>query len=392
MPPILVVSFLRDRAALKRIATITAACAVIAAVCALLAPKWYRSVLTVVPAKQQKGSGIASLLGADLGGLAAGLDGASGGADAPRITAVLQSIAVTDAVIEKFDLRSRYREKYQENARTALWSHCGVKTLPKPNLVQLSCEDKDPRFVQQMLEYYAEYGNQVFRRVGVSSASEEVRFLEKRVSELRQQADEVAARMRDFQEKYQIVDLDTQSKAVVSALAALQSQRVSKQLELEYARSYSAYDESTLRQLESQLSVLDRKLHDMEQRSPEPSEKRMPRNRGAGGLFPAALDVPKLRSDYEKLFRDRKVSEASLVFALERLEAAKAAEARDVSTFLILDPPALPTRHSWPKRSQWVAIGLALGLLVGLGLEWLRTVGGPRALVAQAFRPPDSSR
>jgi capsule polysaccharide export protein KpsE/RkpR len=379
-------SFLRSRVVLKRMAAVTLACAALGGLYALLAPKWYRSVLTVVPAKTPRGGGgIASLLGSDLGGLAGGFGlPLGGGADAPRIAAVLQSISVTDAVIEKFDLRTRYRERYQETARDALWRHCDVKTLVKPNLVQLSCEDKDPRFVQQLLSYFADIGNQAFQRVGVSSASEEVRFLEKRVAELRQQADDAAGRMREFQERHGIVDIDTQTKAVVSALAALQSQRIGKQLELDYARTFSAGDEATLRQLRSQLSVLNEKLRDLEEPSPAPAEgAESPKGgrRAGGGMFPAALAVPQLRAEFEKLYRDRKVAEVTLVYALERLEAAKADEARDVSTFLVLDPPALPTRHSRPKRLAIVVYLAALGLLASLGYEWWRSRGGAAVIL-----------
>jgi tyrosine-protein kinase Etk/Wzc len=381
-PSILDLSFLRERAVLRRIVAVMVAFGLVGVLYALLAPKWYRSVLTVVPAKSQRGTGgLAGLLGGDASALAAGfLDGSAGGADAARISAVLQSIAVTDAVIEKFDLRKRYDEKYQENAREALWRHCDVRVLPKPSLVQLSCEDKYARFVQEMLAYFAEDGNQVFRKIGVSSASEEVRFLEKRVAELRQQADDAAARMRDFQEKYKIVDLDTQAKAVVSALAALNSQRISKQLELDYARTFSAREEPTLRQLESQLSVMGQKVRSLEEVPAQ--ENRASDKAGSsgstakGGMFPAALEVPKLRADFENLYRDRRVAEATLVFALERLEGAKANEARDVSTFLVLDPPALPTRHSRPKRTLAVAISLVLGLAAALFYELLRHRGG----------------
>ncbi len=163
-PQSLDLSFLRERAVLKRIAIVTLAFAVVGLLYGLLAPKWYRSVLTVVPTKPQK-TGVSGLLGMDLGGLAGSLDSALGGADAPRIAAVLQSIAVSDAVVEKFDLRTRYGASYQETAREVLWNHCDVKVLPKPGLVQLSCEDRDPKFVQQMLAYFSEYGNEVFRRV-----------------------------------------------------------------------------------------------------------------------------------------------------------------------------------------------------------------------------------
>jgi hypothetical protein len=61
-------------------------------------------------------------------------------------------------------------------------------------------------------------------------------------------------------------------------------------------------------------------------------------------MFPAALQVPKLRAEFEKLYSDRRVAEATLVFALERLEGARASEARNVSTFLVLDPLPFPPR------------------------------------------------
>lgn len=345
--PTLDLSFLRDQSALRHVAAITLAGAVLGAAWGLLSPKWYESVLTVVPAKAPA-SGASTLLGSDFGALA--VLGGGGSTDGARIAAVLQGSAVSDAVIEKFDLRKRYDVRYQEQARAELWKHCSVKPLPKPNIVQVTCEDRDPRFVQELLTFIASYGNEVFRRVGVSSATEEVRFLEKRVAELRRQADESAIRMREFQEKHQIVDLDSQAKALVNSVATVQGQRIAKQMELDYARAYSSRDEATTRQLESQLSVMDEQIRDLEEAritavppAVEGSRKARP------GMFPAAMAVPRVRSELEAIYRDRKVAETTLVFALDRLESARAAEARDVSTFQVLDAPPLPTRKSRPS-------------------------------------------
>jgi hypothetical protein len=94
------------------------------------------------------------------------------------------------------------------------------------------------------------------------------------------------------------------------------------------------------------------------------------------GMFPAALEVPKLREEFETLFRDRKFSEALLVFSMERLEAARASEARNVSTFQVLDPPTLPTRRSRPKRAQVVLLFTLVGLVLAFGAEWWRQNGG----------------
>jgi capsule polysaccharide export protein KpsE/RkpR len=362
--------FLTSPASLKRMAVVFAVAVFAGGAYALLAPRWYESVLTVVPVKQQKGGGLSSLVGGELAGLAASLD-TGAGADAARIGAVLQSFAVTDTVIDRFELMKRYDKSYRETARKELWRHCTVKTLNKPNLVQLTCEDKDPEFVKAMLEFFAERGNEVFRRVGVSSASEEARFLEKHVGELRAKADDAAARLREFQERHNIVDLEAQSKAVVGAMAALEGQRIGKELEAEYARTFSGREEASLLQLESQLSVMDRKIRNLGQASGTSPGRRAPP--AQSGIFPAAAEVPKLRAEFEALYRERRVSEAALIFALERLEGAQANAARDVSTFVVLDPPTRPTRPVRPRLSSTLLGFALLGAIVAVMLEWLRT-------------------
>jgi len=368
-------SFLRAPGVRKRIIAVTFLGALAGVLYTLLAPKWYRSTVTVVPASSQRPSGIASLMGAELGGLAAGLGAvAGGGAEVPRIAAVLQSVAVADAVIAKFDLRARYDQKYQESTRDELWQHCQVKALAKPSLVQLTCEDTDPQFVQALLAYFTDVGNQVFRRVSVSSASEEVRYLEKRVAELRRQADDSAARMREFQEKHQIVDLDAQAKALVSAMATLNGQRIAKQMELGYAQTYSARGEPDALQMESKLRIVEEKLKDLEMSQDSISETVPSRaGRGSGnGIFPAAFKVPQLRAEFEKLYRDRKVAEATLIFSLDRLESARANEARDVSSFQVLDPATAPTRRSRPRGMPSVATGAMVALALAFAWEWWR--------------------
>ncbi len=386
-------SFLRNPRVILRIGLITVAFGIAGFIYGLMAPRWYRSMLTIVPGSAQRSVGISSLLGSELGGLASGLGGLSGGgADAARIVSVLQSNSVTDGTIDKFDLMTRYRTRYRESAREALWYHCEAKALPKPNLVVLSCEDTDPKFAQELLAFMAEIGNQVFRRVNRSSASEEVRFLDARANELRQQADEAAAKVRNFQELHQVVDLDAQARAVVAEMAALSKQKIGKQMELEYARSFSSRDEASARQLEAQLSVVEEKMQDLESDAPPPAAVRNPSANarpGKTGMFPAALTVPKLRAEFEKLYRDRKVAEATLVFVLERLEGAKASEARNVSTFQVLDPPALPTRKTRPSRMLILLGAMFVGFAGSTLFEWWRA-GGQRTIVSR-FRSKSES-
>jgi capsule polysaccharide export protein KpsE/RkpR len=381
--PKLELSFLVSPETRRRIAVVALAGAVAGLLYGLFAPGWYRSSLVVVPVGSAKPS-ISGILSAQVGGLAGALEGV-GGVDAARIASVLQSAAVTDAVIAKFDLQKRYGVSYLEVARDELWSHCEVRVLAKPNLAQLSCEDRDPAFLHDMLAFFADHGNQVFQRISTGSAAEEVRFLEGRVSELRKEATEAAARMRDFQEEHRIVDLDTQAKAVVTALAGLNQQRVNKQVELEYARTFSSPYEVATRQLESQVAVLNRRLGDIEGDqavlSPADTAKK-PQQMAPRSIFPPAMAVPKLRSEFERLFLERKVAESTLVFAMEHLEGARASQARDVSTFQVLDLPAAATLKSRPSPVRSLFTGAALGLAFAVLAEAWR--GRKKPLLAVA--------
>ncbi len=360
----------------RRVAGTTSIGVLLALFYALLAPNWYRSTLTVVPATPSKGSGlsaqIAGVLGPDLP-----ID-LGGNADVERIAAVFESTSVTDAVINKFDLSKRYNDKYIEHTRRDLWTHCSTRIDRKAKVVGLTCEDKDPKFVKEMVGYFGEYGNEVFRRVSTTSASEEVRFLEQRVAEMRREADDSARRLREFEEKYKVIDLDSQSKAVVSAMASLRSQEISKELQLSYLNSFSSRDESTALQLRQQLSVMNAKFRRLEEPAPLEDPPSAPPGAAWGvkgtpskvaDIFPAALSVPRLRFELEQLYRDRKIREADLMLLMQRLEMAKVNEARDTSAFQILDSPPLPTYKSRPKRGAALATGAILGFL--LGIAWI---------------------
>jgi len=211
-----------------------------------------------------------------------------------------------------------------------------------------------------------EVGNNVFRRVSASSASEERRFLEKRVAEARNDVVESSRQLRAFQEEHQIIDLGEQSRAVVSAMANLKGELISKQLQLSYLDSFSASDESTTSQLRRQLGVMESKLRALEQGSV--AIPRVKAKRDESGMFPPAISVPKLRFELEQLLRDQKIQETVFLLLTQRFETAKVNEARDTSAFQVIDEAVVAQHRSRPKRATIVLVGFGIGLL--LGLAW----------------------
>jgi uncharacterized protein involved in exopolysaccharide biosynthesis len=358
---------------------------------ALLAPAWYQSQLALVPQASSK-SGLAALtadlpLNLDLGG------GDSASAD--RIQAVLKSRTVSDAVIEKFQLKERYREAHLENTRKVLWLHCSTKLDKKPGVVTLACEDRDPQVAQAITAYFGEVGNTVFRRISKSSAAEERRFLETRWEQAKKDVVTASMNLRDFEEKHKLVDLGEQSKAMVSAMASLKADLLAKQIQLSYLTQFSSSDEATATQLRREIAILQAKLDSMMDEgglesssakdgdTSDDGEVPMPRPRpvvtrkgkdkkSSVGFFPVAMRVPQLKFELEGLYREKKIQETLFQLLTQRYELARISEARDTSAFEVLDPPVVSDHRSRPKRAPLVLGGLFVGLLLGLGVSLAR--------------------
>jgi capsule polysaccharide export protein KpsE/RkpR len=211
----------------------------------------------------------------------------------------------------------------------------------------------------------------VFGRVSASSAREERRFLEEQVLKARTDVDEASQKLRDFQELHKVVDLPEQSKAVISAMASIKGELISKQLELSYLTSFSARTEASVVQLQQQIAIMESKLAQLE-KTANPAVRTTGAGSAAGSgaiagkpdFFPNAMNVPELRFELEQLMREQKIRETVFSLMTQRHEMAKVDEARDTSTFQILDYPTLPTFRSRPNRRRIALLGMAGGALL----------------------------
>lgn len=345
----------------------------IAAVVAFRATSWYAARLTVVPSQPSRESA-AMALASKL----PGLDASS--ADSKRIEAVLRSQSVADEVIAKFKLQQRYGATHIEDVRVALSKHCVTDVDKKSGVVALTCEDTDPATARDMTEYFGEVGNRVFGRISTGSAHEEARFLETQVTQARKDVDEASRALRDFQEQHKVIDLPEQTKAVISAMASMKGELISKQLELSYVSGFAGNRESSVVQLQQQIAVLQSKLDQLEADHKAASAP-AGAGSGSGSFFPNAMNVPGLRFELEQLMRDQKIKETVFGLLTQRYEMAKVDAARDTPSFQILDHPTVPTLRSRPARKKLAMAGGAAGGLLGIAFVvipvwWRRRMTG----------------
>jgi tyrosine-protein kinase Etk/Wzc len=321
------------------------------AVYAYLATPWYAATITVIPSQHAPQGG-------GPGGVAPnGLDALA--LDVQRIKSVLVSSAVIDAVADRFALDAHDRTMDRQRMRELLGQRCYAYVDKDPGLVALACEDTSPAFAARMAELFGEEGNRVFGNIFVSSAREERKFLEAQVEKTRRDLAEASRKLREFQRTYKIIDLPEQSKAVISAMATIEGEIVSKQLELSYLAGFSADTESNVVQLKHQLAALAAQLKQLETAG----------TTRTSDFFPAAMSVPELRFQLDELVREQKLQETLFFVMNQRYETAKVDEARDTSTFQILEHATVPSQPFKPKRRQLVELGCLMG--AALSSAWI---------------------
>jgi tyrosine-protein kinase Etk/Wzc len=346
----------------------------------LVAPEWFEARLAVLPSQDGENSKLAKVAAL---GAAAGLSPVVS-TEVQRIHAVLTSVSVEDDVIAKFHLQQRYGTRSIENTRKRLREHCGTSIELKAGVVVLTCEDRDPQVARDLTAYFGEVGNAVFERITVSTARGERRFLEQMVGKTQEDVDRSSRALREYQERHRVLDLPAQSKAVISAIAELEGDLISKRLQLSYLRGFASPEEPRVRQLSEQTAAVERELRRLESSDPGDGH-----GSGSGDFFPEALSVPGLRFELEQLLRAQKIHETVYAMLTQRLAMTRVDEARDTPAFQVLDAPTVPTTPSRPHLTRLAAFGIAGGLVLGMAwifapTWWRRRV---RPLLRQDTRP-----
>jgi uncharacterized protein involved in exopolysaccharide biosynthesis len=315
----------------------------LAAAVMLLLPRWYASSVALVPAPRDG-------LALDLTGTA-GLMSASGlglglqPTPQDHLRMVLKSRAVSDSLVDAFDLRARWGLRRREQARERLAEHTTI-TTPRDGQVVVEVEARDPALARDLAAAYARFAAREGIRLKSSLAAQRRVYLESRLAELERELGLASERLQRFEETNRALSLPDQARQAVDAYGTLRSQMVLLETELAAARRYFTEQSPEVVSLRDRIAELERQL------------RRMAHEGGA--FLPKGEDLPALRQRYLELVREQ----ASLVAVGEVLrrvyEQARVEEANPVPTFSILDAAELPERHSRPRRGLTVALALAL--------------------------------
>jgi capsule polysaccharide export protein KpsE/RkpR len=302
-----------------------------------------------MPPESQSNSTLA-MLSAVTGKFGPGLEGLAGDALGVKTPGavfvdVLRSRTIADRIIDKYDLRRVYWDKYYEDARKDLAKRLDIAEDRKSGVITVSITDRNPKRAQAIAQSFLDELDRLLAQVSTSAARRQRIFIEQRLALVQQNLDAAATQFSVFASKNAAIDISAQTKATVEAEAELQAEYIAAQSELEGMQQIYSDSNVRVRSARARIDELRRQL------------QKLGGNAGvadgydpAKELYPPLRELPILGVKWADLYREVKTQEAVYELLTQQYELARIQEAKEIPTVKVLDSPDAPERKSYPPR------------------------------------------
>jgi capsule polysaccharide export protein KpsE/RkpR len=339
---------------------------------AFLIPKLFESSAVLMPPDDQSSSGmmlaatLASKVSGSLAGMAGDVLGLKSSGD--LFIGILRSRTVQDDLIKKFDLRKEYGTRQWDQTRRILTARTTISEDRKSGIITITVTDKTPERAAAIAGEYVAELNTVVSQLSTSSAHRERVFLEERLAQVKLDLESAEKDFSQFASKNGAIDIKEQGRAMVASAASLEGQLIAAQSELQGLKQIYSENNVRVRSLKARISELQNQLQQLSGKQEIAGDATNSEN---GDLYPSIRKLPLLGVPYADLYRRTRVQEAVFESLTQEYELAKVAEAKEIPSVRVLDPPNVPERKSFPPR----LIIMALGMIFSFASAVLWVVG-----------------
>lgn len=342
----------------KLIAKWAAVCALVAGVLFFVIPAQYSAVTRILPPQQAQSTATAML--GQFGALA-GLAGKDIGLKNPMdlYVGILKSRSIADAIIQKFGLQSYYREKKLSSARKDLEKHSDI-AAGKDGLITIRYENKSPERAAEVANAYVEQLYDANKRLAISEAAQRRLFFEKALEAEKDQLANAEVDLRKTQESTGLIQLNSQSEAIIRSVAQLQAQLAAKEVQLQSIRSFATSENPEVILLEQEISALRVQLARVERDN----------KLGEGNIEIPTGKIPEAGLQYIRKLREVKYHEGLFEMLAKQFEAAKIDEGKSAPLIQVVDTAIPPDKRAGLNVLQTIVLGFFAGIFLGCLHTW----------------------
>ena len=318
----------------------------------------YESTAQIMP-PDSGGSGLASLLPAlskspGLIGMASDMMGMK--STSAVFARVLESRTVQDHLIERFDLRKVYSQRYWEDARKKLTKRTTIAEDKKSGVIAISVQDHDAALATQLANAYVEELGSVLAKVSTSAARRERIFIEQRLADENNNLQDAEKQFSQFASSNMALDVPEQTKVEVEAAARLQGELIASKAQLEGLKQTYTEENIRVKSVQAHVNELQRALAKI-------NSGRGSTVQDATSPYPSVKNLPILGVKWADLYRQTKIRETVVELLTQQYEMARIQEAKEIPSVKVLDPASTPERRE-PSWKLVILLGTLLSALL----------------------------
>ncbi|MCE5310606.1 MAG: lipopolysaccharide biosynthesis protein [Acidobacteriales bacterium] len=334
---------------------------VMAAIVALLMPNMYTATTVIMP--PQKDQSMASAILSQLGPLAS----AAGGemelkSPSDLYVGLLGCRTIADRIIDRFQLRSRYRQKTATDTRAKLKSRSRFRSSPKDSLIRVEVKDEDPKLAAAMANAYVEELNIQKKDFAIDDAGQRRVFLQRQLEKEKAVLIQTEQTMKGMQSRTGVIQLDGQMSAAIGSVAALKAQITAAEVALERLRIGATEDNPEVLRREAEMRALRAEL------------AKLTRSSDRGDPIVATGALPEVGLEYIRRVRDLKYHELLFELLSKQYEAARLDEAKASPDLQVVDSAIPADKKSGPQRPLITLVGCFAGAALGAFAAYVRAL------------------
>lgn len=285
------------------------------------------------------------------------------------LASMMRSRQLAEIVVDNLDLTSHWSDLSRTEAVRKLHNGISVSANDRDGIITVSLRDPDPALARDIVAAYVTQFEEMANELNVTEADRVVAFARERMEDVETQLMAAEAELRQFKERYGIVDFNQQTATLVSAHATLSDRIRSLTVELTGKRTYLTDRDPEVRDLLGRIAELERQLQMLEtggETQATLSEMDMALSTDVGMLGASQVrfglqQVPAISIELQRLEREVEVHRDMYELLRQQHESARLDASRKLNIVQLIDPPLIPDR----PVSRGLVLNVALAGFVG---------------------------
>lgn len=265
--------------------------------------------------------------------------------------AIMTGDTVLDRIIERFDLKKIYKERYFEDARRILKKKASIKASKKDGLITIEVTDTDPQRAAAITNAFGEELDRLLQELAVKEAEERLSFLEKQRALTTNQLTKAEEALRTFSEQKNVIQIDAQTRGMLEYIATLRGFIDAKEVQIKVMQQQATPLNYDLIRLDTEVKGLKEKLRAAETQYDQSSK---------GDFCIPPSKAPSLGLEFIRLYRDVKYQETLYVLFTKMVEIARLDTVKNVTVLHIVDKAGPPERRSNKRLLPACVTGIVL--------------------------------